>query len=75
MSSKALNARTIGKVSGRLRVRTSETRRRLPIAGSRSRRGNPFCSIMNVIAAIGSGGGIGRFLASYASISVVSTST
>jgi hypothetical protein len=58
MSSKGLNARTIGKVSDRFRVRTSETRPRPPIA-VRERRVSPFCTIMNAIAAIGSGAGIG----------------
>ena len=55
MSKARLNARIIGKVSGRRRLSTSATRARLPIAGSRSRRDNCFCSIMNRIALIGSG--------------------
>jgi hypothetical protein len=42
MCDNALSARTIGRVSGRFRLRTSETRPRLPIAGSRSRRVSPY---------------------------------
>jgi hypothetical protein len=46
-----LNARTMGKVSGRLRVTTSETRPRLPICGFEIAPGQPLLSTALVMPA------------------------